>query len=145
MINENLKLKGRLQITMHRGSGEIENYDFKNLVVDAGKTFVAARMVGAASAVMSHMAVGTLNTPPAVSNTSLGVEVARQSFDNSGSAGPVVTYSATFGPGVGTGALVEAGIFNASTVGTMLSRVVYPVVNKGASDTMSVTWTITVT
>ncbi len=59
--------------------------------------------------------------------------------------GPVTTYTATFPPGVGTGALVEAGIFNDPAVGTMLSRVVYPVVNKGAADTMSVTWTVTVT
>ena len=145
MIAENIRLKGRLQITMYRDSGKIEHYDFRNLVVDGGKAFVASRMVGATPAVMGNMAVGTANTAPAAGNTTLGAETARVAFDNSGAAGPVVTYAATFGPGIGTGALVEAGLFNAASAGNMLSRVVYPVVNKGAADTMSVTWTITVT
>ena len=145
MIAESLKLKGRLQITMYRESGQIERYDFRNLIVDAGKAFVASRIVGTTANVMTNMAVGTGTTAPAAGNTALQAEVARVAFDNAGAAGPVVTYSATFGPGVGTGALVEAALLNAASVGTMFSRVVYPVVNKGAADTMSVTWTITVT
>ena len=40
---------------------------------------------------------------------------------------------------------LEAGIFNAATSGTMLCHVIFPVVNKQADDTMSVTWTITLT
>jgi hypothetical protein len=59
-------------------------------------------------------------------------------------AGAVVTYVATFGPGVGTGAIVEAGIFNAASSGTMLCRTVFSVVNKGADDAMTITWQITV-
>jgi hypothetical protein len=39
--------------------------------------------------------------------------------------------------------VTEAGIFNALTGGDMLCRTVFPVVNKGADDTMSVTWTVT--
>jgi hypothetical protein len=46
--------------------------------------------------------------------------------------------------GVGTGAISEAGIFNASSGGTMLCRTVFPVVNKQASDTIAITWTITI-
>ena len=44
----------------------------------------------------------------------------------------------------GTGAVTEAGIFNASSGGTMLCRTVFAVVNKGADDGMSITWQITV-
>ena len=44
----------------------------------------------------------------------------------------------------GTGAITEAGIFNASSSGTMLCRTVFSVVNKGASDSMTITWTVTV-
>ena len=46
--------------------------------------------------------------------------------------------------GEGTGALTEAGIFNASSSGTMLCRTEFSVVNKGASDSMTITWTVTV-
>jgi hypothetical protein len=56
----------------------------------------------------------------------------------------VATYVASFPAGTGTGAVTEAGIFNASSGGTMLCRTVFSVVNKGADDAMSITWTITV-
>ncbi len=143
-INENLTLKGHVRIDMLRASGLKEVYEFDNLVVTTGKAFVASRMVGNTPAVMSNMAVGTDNTAPAAAQTALLAEAARVTLDSSGAAANVATYTATFGPGVGTGALVEAGIFNAASAGTMLSRVTYPVVNKGSGDTMSVTWTVTV-
>jgi hypothetical protein len=59
------------------------------------------------------------------------------------SAGAVVTYTATFNPGVATGAITEAAVLNASTGGTMLNRSTFPVVNKAAGDTMTITWTVT--
>jgi hypothetical protein len=55
-----------------------------------------------------------------------------------------VTYVATFPAGTGTGAVTEAGIFNASSSGTMLCRTVFPVVNKQSGDSMTITWTVTV-
>lgn len=53
-------------------------------------------------------------------------------------------YVATFGPGVGTAAITEAGIFNAASAGTMLARTAFPVINKGALDTLTLTWKVTV-
>ena len=44
----------------------------------------------------------------------------------------------------GTGAITEAGILNAASAGTLLCRTVFSVINKGASDSMTVTWTITI-
>ena len=55
-----------------------------------------------------------------------------------------VEYVATFGAGTGTAALVEAGILNAGSGGTLLCRTVFSVVNKGADDTLTITWTITI-
>lgn len=49
----------------------------------------------------------------------------------------------TFNPGEGTGAVTEAGVFNAATAADMLCRTVFAVVNKAATDTMVITWTIT--
>ena len=55
-----------------------------------------------------------------------------------------IAYVSSFEAGDATGAVVvEAGIFNASSSGTMLCRVVFSAINKAADDTMSVTWTIT--
>jgi len=42
-----------------------------------------------------------------------------------------------------TGAITEAGIFNASSSGTMLCRVVFSALNLTSTDSISVDWTIT--
>ena len=41
-------------------------------------------------------------------------------------------------------AIAEAGIFNAGAAGTMLARATFTAINKGASDTLAITWTVTV-
>ena len=55
-----------------------------------------------------------------------------------------IVYTATFAAGTGTGALTEAGVLNASSSGTMLCRTVFSAVNKGADDSVTITWTITI-
>lgn len=144
MIRDGLKITGAVEIKLFDKDGNVKDErSIKNLVVNAGKTFIAARMVGTPTA-MSHMAVGSNNTAASASDTTLGAELGRVALASSASSGAVVTHTATFGAGTGTGAVVEAGIFNASSSGTMQCRSVFPVVNKGADDGMSITWTITV-
>jgi hypothetical protein len=93
---------------------------------------------------MNYIGVGTSGTAAALGNTTLGTEIAREAVTVAGgsTSGTTIIYSATFAAGTGTGALQEAGIFQSSSGSTMLSRVVYPVINKGAGDTVSVLWTI---
>jgi outer membrane protein assembly factor BamB len=142
---ENLKASGSLRVVVTGADGKVkEEHEFKNLVVTVGKNFVASRMVGTASAVMSHMAVGSNNTAAAAGDTALGAELGRVALSTSVATTNVVTYTATFPAGTGTGAIVEAGIFNASSAGTMLCRTVFAVVNKGVDDALSITWTITI-
>ena len=142
---ENLKASGSLRVVVTGADGKVkEEHQFKNLVVTLGKNFVASRMVGTASAVMSHMAVGSNNTAAAAGDTALGAELGRVALTTGTATTNVVTYTATFAAGTGTGAIVEAGIFNASSAGTMLCRTVFAVVNKGADDALSITWTITI-
>lgn len=142
---EALKATGALRVVLTGPDGKIkEEHEFKNLVVTTGKNFVASRIVGTASNVMSHMAIGADNTAPAAGNTALGSELGRVALGSSNASANVVTYTATFPAGTGTGAVVEAGIFNASSAGTMLCRTTFAVVNKGADDAMSVTWTVTI-
>ena len=146
MINDNFPIKGDLHIVVKdskTGEVKVDRLE-KNLVVTVGKDWIASRMVGTASNVMGYMAVGTDSTAPAVGNTTLGAEVARVAVTSATASTNTVTYVATFGAGVGTGALTEAGLFNAASVGTMLSRTTYSVINKGSGDEMTVTWVITV-
>lgn len=143
-IREHVKAVGRVLAILTGPDGvEKERREIDNLVVTSGLGFIASRMVGTTQAVMSHMAVGTGAVAPALANTALGTELTRVALSGSSATGAVTTYSATFGPGVGTGALTEAGIFNAASAGTMLNRVTFSVVNKAAGDTLSITWTVT--
>jgi len=143
-LNELFKLTGKVHVAVTNERGEVVEQRAANLVVTTGKNFTASRMVGVASNVMSHMAIGEGATAAVVGDTTLQTELARVALTAATATTNVVTYTATFGVGVGTGAVTEAGIFNASSAGTMLCRVVFAVVNKGANDTIAITWTVTV-
>lgn len=149
MINDKVKAKGSLVLTLTDVNGNVKTQEEKNLVVDVGLAFMASRMKDTTAAVMSHIAVGTSSTAAADAQTTLVAEAARVALTSSTIVTTTTTndsiqYLATFGAGVGTGALTEAGILNAASAGTMLARTVFAVINKGASDTLTVTWTVTV-
>ena len=139
MLNAGLKLTGKLSIAIN---DEVVQ-EIHNLVVTAGKNYVADRIKNN-STVMSHMAIGTGTAAAAAGNTALGSEQARTALTSSTVTDNEIVYVDTFAAGTGTGAITEAGIFNASSGGTMLCRTVFSVVNKGASDAMTITWTVTV-
>jgi hypothetical protein len=42
-------------------------------------------------------------------------------------------------------AITEAGVLNNATGGTLYSRATFTAINKGASDTLQITWTYTLT
>lgn len=148
MINENLKLSGQLNIVLKDKAGNVKDQrEVKNLVVNKGLEYIASRMKDASKNVMSHMGLGSGTTAAAASQTDLvtllGSREALDSTTISGSNNEKVVYVSAFEAGDATGAVTEAGIFNAASGGDMLCRTVFSVVNKAADDTMSVTWTIT--
>lgn len=147
MLHEGLKLKGRVGIVLKDKDGKVkETREIDNLVVNAGLAFITSRMAGTDSAVMSHMALGSSTTAAAAGQTDLlSILGSREALDSTTDTDNTITYVASFEAGDATGAVTEAGIFNASTAGTMLCRTVFDVVNKQADDTMTVTWTITLT
>ena len=140
MLQDDFKMTGRLSIAIN---DEVVQ-EVKNLVVTSGKGFVASRMKDASAGAMSHMAVGTGSSAAAANNTALGSEVDRNALASTTVSGANISYVATFAAGEGTGALTEAGLFNAGSSGTMLCRTVFAVVNKGLADSMTITWTVTV-
>jgi hypothetical protein len=138
-------MKGELTIVQRDSNGSIILvFNVPNLVVTAGKQYIASRMVGSSTNVMSHMAIGTGTATPAVADTVLGTEAGRVSLASFSASGATVTATATFPAGTGTGGITEAGILNANSAGTMLCRTTFPVVNKAAGDSIAITWVITV-
>jgi hypothetical protein len=140
MLKDGLKLTGKLKIAINGDTVQ----EIPNVVVTDGKEYVASRMKDATATAMSHMAIGTDSTAASASDAALGSEAGRVSLTSTTVTSNEVEYVATFGAGTGTGAITEAGILNASSSGTLLCRTVFSVVNKGSADSMTITWTVTV-
>jgi hypothetical protein len=142
--NENLKLRGSVDIKVYGPNGELKDDRYiPNLVVQSGKNYIATRMIGTATSTtavyttetvtscMTHMAIGTSTTTAAVSDGALGTEVTvagdiaaytRAAVASTTQTTGVVTYVAVFGVNnpqrtntSNTTAITEAGIFNSST------------------------------
>ena len=147
MVNDSIKITGDVRIDIIGADGAIkDSREIKNLVVTTGKNYIASRMKDATATAMTHMELGTGTTAAAVGDTALQTAISgsRVTLTSTTVTTNAVAYVASFPAGTGTGAVTEAGVFNASSAGTMLCRTVFSVVNKGAADAMSITWTITV-
>lgn len=118
-----------------------------NLVVNAGLAAITNRLL-TASAIPTHMGVGTGSTAPAAANTALQTQLSRIALASApirvttDVANDSVQFTATFAAGVATGAWQEAGLFDAASGGNMWTRSTFAVVNKGAADSMSIVWTL---
>lgn len=146
MINEGLKLRGDVALVLRDKDGNVKSEQkVKNLIVDTGLNFICDRMKDDETA-MTHMALGSGTTAAAAGDTALGTQLgSRELLDSSTVTNNQIVYVASFEAGDATGAVTEAGIFNAASGGTMLCRTVFSVVNKAADDTLTVNWTITLT
>ena len=148
MATDTLSLTGALKIYLN---GEVVR-EINNLVVTAGKSWVASRMQGVAASVITHMAIGTGTTAAAIGDTILETEVTRQALATSGGVASTntITFSRTFAaddPNItapATTPVTEAGLFNDVTAGTMLARTVFAVVNKAETDSMTISWVVTI-
>ena len=140
---DGIAITGKLTISLN---DEIVR-ETDNLVVTAGKAWVAQRMEGVSLGIMTHMGIGTSTTAAAIGQPDLvAVTGARLALSDSGGivAGAVITFACSYPAGAHTAAITEAGIFTASTSGTMLARTVFTVVNKGALDSMTISWAVTI-
>jgi hypothetical protein len=145
MLHDTIKMTGDLKIVLKDENGQIKHeQEVKNLVVTVGKNFIASRMKDTTDDAMSHMAIGSGTTAANVADTALETSLGRVSLTSTTVTNNNVAYVATFPAGTGTGAVTEAGLFNASSGGDMLCRTVFSVINKGAADTLGITWTVTV-
>jgi hypothetical protein len=157
---EKTKYVGELHIQLFDENGNLKQEQTElNMLMRVGLAYIVSRMKDASATAMSHMGVGTLNTAAANTQTDLqqasgptgGWRVALDSTTivTTTTTNDTVQYVCTFPAGTGTGALIEAGLFNSGTngAGTMLSRVVFAagIINKGANDSLVITWKITAT
>jgi hypothetical protein len=146
-MEEKMKLTGYIRFDLFNEKGELKQHEeVKNVVVTVGKNYLANWLTAATQSdyFMRYIALGTGTTAAVAGDTALETELSTRVAGTLSSASNVWQNVASFGPGVNTGAVTESGIFDLSSAGTMLARQVFPVVNKGAGDTLQVTWQITI-
>jgi uncharacterized Ntn-hydrolase superfamily protein len=111
-----------------------------NTVTAAGKNAVADQLLASPTlGKPTHMAIGTGTG----GTTALTTELDRNALTSKTRSTNVVTFQGDWAAGDGTGAITEAGIFDAASTGNMLQYNSFAVINKGASDTLQIVWTLT--
>lgn len=151
--SEKALFKGHIKLELFDKDGNLKNIVEKhNTFMAVGDAHVADQLAATpGEAAMGWMSIGTGNTAFTTSSTTLNTELDRNALaagypeQGAGASDNDVIYKATWAAGDGTGAIVEAGIFNSSVAdaGTMLAASTFAVINKGASDTLTITWTVT--
>jgi len=142
-------LKGKWKAELYGPDGNLKDYrEGFNVVTETGAAALASHLVDAVSGAIAfnfkYMAIGTDATAEASSNTALGTEDARHTSTVSLISNVIYQVVATFATGSGVGAIVEYGILNSNTGGTILTRDTESAINKGANDTLKVTAQLTV-
>jgi hypothetical protein len=145
MVDEKFSLKGTVVIDLYGPDGEVkEHREIDNIVTTLGKEGIIDRLLASPSVgVPTHMAIGKSSEEAKVGDTKLKEELDRNAFSTKTRSGAAVTMVGEWAAGDGTGALKEAGLLNASSEGTLFSRIVFEVINKAAEDTLKITWKYT--
>lgn len=142
-IKETFNVDVNVKLELFDEFGKLKDVrEFHNEVKNAGLYGLMDQLLASPSLTKpTHMELGTgtggttkLATYIADSRVALGTKTRDTA---------TVTLPATFGAGVGTGAITEAGIFDSATqdAGNMWLYASFAAVNKAAGDSLSVTWT----
>jgi hypothetical protein len=156
--SEGLHFKGKVDMVLYDDSGQVKDErHIDNLIVDAGVQGIASRIAPHdgpinPSAPYNYIALGTSNIGVDAAQDALVAElpiggsygrIQDTQAQYTTSDGNKVTLSVTFAPGQATGTLRESGVFNAASGGNMFARQTFADIQKAAGDTLTVTWTIT--
>ena len=161
-MREQHAMQGTLMIQLTDLSGQVvRQMSCQNRIVASGRNLVAQLFGGQSGGVppgrVTHMAVGTDNTPPIDADTTLKAERApRKTIANvdyseitEGEGNTLVkrvrarlTAVFDFNDANGAEALQEAGIFTADTAGVMYNRVVFDPVTKTSAFKLTLLWDI---
>lgn len=153
MKEEGLALKGVINFKLFDKNGKLKlEKTIKNIIVYTGNDLIR-KTVGQSSGQpvgAQWIAIGSGTTAPTGADTALETELDRKAAtyaEQETVAGykDQWTEQVTFGAGEGTGNVSESGCLNAAAAGTLLCRQTFTAIPKGASDSLQVTWTFTIT
>ncbi len=162
MNSEIISIKGELVINMWNaelfptyepikkaemlGLKPLKSIRRRNLVVTAGKNFIADLLIAAQTASFTHCGVGSGTNAPAAGDVDLQTAISpRKTITDRYRSNNIAKFDTFFSSADNTGTWNEAGLFTALTGGTMLSRaLISPAITKDSSKTVTISWQITV-
>jgi hypothetical protein len=145
-FRESQKATGSVRKQLFNEKGVcIYDHTDHNVIVTVGSAYLASYLVIATPPFMSWVGLGTGTTPASSSDTALEIPLPTYIQGTLSSPSSTVWQNvATFGPGVNTNsAITEAGLFSASSSGTMYAHQVFSAIDKTAGATLVVTWQVT--
>lgn len=149
-LGDVIKLRGCIELALMGPQNEIVEYRRNNnAVVTAGRSWVLSRIMSqnADTNTINYIGVGTSTTLPTTADTALVSEALRlaiATFITGGLTNNPPSWQAqvTFATNQANTTLGEAGLFNSSAVGTMLSHVTFGTISKTTSNTLAISYTI---
>jgi hypothetical protein len=141
-----LTVEGHVTIEQIRDGRVIDRREGPNLVVTTGLQWLSGALSGdvAAPETMKYIGVGTGTGAAAAGDTTLGTPVESRATGTQSRVTTTVTNDTYQVVGTisitDTRAITEAGLFSASTDGTLGARQVFSAVNAVSGDSVQVTW-----
>lgn len=139
------RIVGRVRAEVFDADGNLKQFEeTENLILTVGKNMIADRLLASPTlGVATHIGVGTSGTAAAAGDTTITGET-RVALTSKTRATNVVTYVGDWAAGSATGTLQETGLWDAASAGNLVGRATFSSIVKGASDTLKVTWTWTI-
>jgi len=147
-FHSRLDIKGLCHVKLFREDGELkEERIIYNTVTELADAHVADQLADVpGEAQIGYMAVGTGSGQTSAS-VGLAANLDRNALTSTtqgaGVADNDLVYIGDWAAGDGTGAITEAGILVGDNNTSLQYYADFAVINKGAADTLSVTWTVT--
>lgn len=147
-MTDTIKLRGCIEGHLRDAEGNpLAYFRANNTVVTSGRAWVLNRIASNDANSIIQIAVGTGTTAPATGDTALGSEFLRKAIGTMTLAGttanpPYFQAQVSYATNEATTTLGEAGLFNSSSSGTMLSRVTFTTINKTTSNTLTISYTV---
>jgi hypothetical protein len=142
-----MPIRGFMSLRLYDEEGNVKQaVDKANTVTELMDAHVADQLSDSGGAAIGYMSIGTGSGQTSASTglaTSLDQNALDSTTQGTGAADNDVVYVCTWAAADGTGAITEAGVFQANNNTTLMLYDDFDVVNKGAADTLVITWTAT--
>ena len=150
-FGETMKPTGYVTVSVVRDGSEIYHNEQHNLITSAGMDFIAVQLgqtSGLGTNGANYIALSSDGTAPSAADTTLAGEIATNGLTRAQGAYAHTagtdnwTISKTFTATGSFTSVQKAGLFTASSSGTMMAENTFASVNLANGDQLTITWTI---